>query len=116
MTYNGYTLYVDMKYDGGIFDLDNKGNLSKVLKLFGTNSKGLDTIRFERFDYSNTDLEKYYQKATKKDLVKYGCSYFNENGERPFKSKFCETCKFYKTCFMRDEDLERYRRNKDEDD
>ena len=50
--YKGYTLYVDKLYNGGLFDLDEDGNLSKVLKLFYTED-GKDKLRFSRFRYSN---------------------------------------------------------------
>ena len=105
--YKGYTLYVDKLYNCGLFDLDEDGNLSKVLKLFYTED-GKDKLRFSRFRYSNKELDKMYRPATKEDLAKYGCFYFDEDGSRPFKTKICETCKRYSDCFLKDSDMRKY--------
>lgn len=107
-----YTLYVEVEYNSGLFDRDENGNFSKVLKLFGRNSKGEDTLNFARFDYS---AKGKYRLATEEDLVKYGCEYFTENGERPFKRKICGgSCEFVEECFMTDDKFEKYKSNLEE--
>ena len=108
MINNGeYNLYVDILWNGGLFDLAPDGRVSKVLKMFYTED-GKDRLRFSRFPYSNKQFNTYYRPATKDDLVKYGCFYYNEDGSRPFKKKDCKTCKENKDCFLKDEDMKRY--------
>lgn len=108
MIQNGdYTLYVDTRWNGGLFDLSPDGKLSKVLKMFYTED-GKDKLRFSRFAYSNLRLDTDYRPATAFDLVKYGCFYFNEDGYRPFKKKVCESCKNKENCFLKDSDMRKY--------
>ena len=106
-----YTIYVDEEFNAGLFDMDEFGEVSKVLKLFGTNSKGEDTLRFARFPYSKTNK---YRLATEDDLFKYGCEYFDEDGNRPLKLKkcddSCELCK-WSDCFMTDDKIKIYKAN-----
>ena len=105
--YKGYTLYVDKLYNCGLFDLDEAGNLSRVLKLFNTEDEK-DKVRLYRFIYSNKELDKMYRLATEEDLAEYGCFYFDEDGSRPFKAKICETCERYSDCFLKDSDMRKY--------
>lgn len=106
-----YTIYVDEEFNAGLFDMDEKGEVSKVLKLFGTNSKGDDTLRFSRFPYSKTNK---YRLAREEDLLLYGCEYFDEDGNRPLKLKKCDdTCVYCKSdvCFMTDDKIKVYKAN-----
>ncbi len=108
MVKNGdYTIYVDIRWNGGLFDLTPDGTLSKVLKMFYTED-GKDKLRFSRFEYCNKKLNTDYRIATEEDLIKYGCYYFNEDGSRPFKKKNCETCKDFCECFLKDNDMRKY--------
>ena len=107
LTHNGYALYVDTKWHGGLFDVDIDGNISKVLKMFYTDEEGNDKLRFARFPYSNAMFEYYYRPATQADLDKYGCLYFEEDGYRPFKTK-CEGCGAAHECFLKDNDMIKY--------
>ena len=90
-----------------MFDLDEDGNLSRVLKLFYTEDDK-DKVRLYRFIYSNKELDKMYRLATEEDLAEYGCFYFDEDGSRPFKAKICETCERYSDCFLKDSDMRKY--------
>ena len=108
MIKNGeYTLYVDTRWNGGLFDLAPDGKLSKVLKMFYT-EEGQDKLRFSRFAYSNKLLDTDYRPATDFDLIKYGCFYFNEDGSRPFKSVVCDNCGRKDDCFLKDSDMRKY--------
>ena len=104
---NEYTLYVDTRWDGGLFDLALNGTLSKVLKMFYTEDDK-DKLRFSRFSYSNKNLNTDYRLATEDDLKKYGCFYFNEDGSRPFKCKICGSCDRKDDCFLKDSDMKKY--------
>jgi hypothetical protein len=108
MIKNGeYTLYVDTRWNGGLFDLAPDGKLSKVLKMFYTEDSQ-DKLKFSRFAYSNKLLDIDYRLATESDLSLYGCFYFNEDGSRPFKKAVCESCKRNTDCFLKDSDMRKY--------
>ena len=108
MPKNGeYEIYVDIQYNGGLYDLDLNGELSKVNRMFYTKD-GRDRLRFYRFPYSNKELNERYKPADESDLEEYGCYYFNEDGSRPFKKKSCEKCERKVNCFLSDEDMIRY--------
>lgn len=112
-TVGKYTIYVEEEFNAGLFDMDENGGVSKVLKLFGNNSKGEDTIKFSRFPYSKTNK---YRLAREEDLLLYGCEYFDEDGNRPLKIKKCDnSCKYYKDCFMTDEKIKGYKANLEEE-
>jgi hypothetical protein len=114
MIKNGiYTLYVDKEFNGGLFDVDEQGNISKVLKMFGVKGDK-DIVEFSRFPYSsNGDINKQYCLATEKDLEKYGCTYFNEDGSRPY-LKDCKKCKDFGFCFLSEDKMNEYKRNAEE--
>lgn len=114
MIKNGiYTLYVDKEFNGGLFDVDEHGNISKVLREFSIKDNK-DIIGFTRYPYSsNGDINKQYRLATEEDLKKYGCTYFNEDGYRPY-LKDCKICKDYEFCFLSEDKMAEYKRNAEE--
>lgn len=112
-TIGKYTIYVDKEFNGGLFDMDLNGEVSKVLKLFGTTPDGKDKLTFSRFPYSNKNK---YSLATEEDFEIYGCEYFDENGNRPLKRKECNKCEKLESCFMCDEKFEQYKANSVEEE
>lgn len=78
-----------------LYDYDTKtGMLSKVLRCFHPP----DIVTFDRFPY------RYYPKHMKevsKELIKKlkcKCTYYLEDGSRPFKFKSCNDCVYKDEC------------------
>lgn len=102
-----FTICVDEQY-GGLYDIASTGEMSKVLHLFGVNANGDDSLHFHRFPYAAGS----YRKANEEDILKYGCFYFDEEGNRPLKRTACDkSCPRYVDCFMTDEKLKVYKAN-----
>lgn len=69
-----------------LYDQDEEsGDISKVLRCF----HGDDSVTFDRFPYWD---DGNYREATEKELKKWQCTYYLEDGNRPFKTKDCTKC------------------------
>jgi hypothetical protein len=76
---------------GGLYDKDEKtGNLSKVLRCYHDNS-----VTFDRFDFADNGE---YKEATNEFIDKWQCTYYLEDGSRPFKKKNCKGCLIEERC------------------
>lgn len=82
----------DTKY-GDLYDKDEQtGKVSKVLRCFhGVN----DDVTFNRFDYADNGN---FVRAISEIINMYQCTYYLEDGSRPFKVKECKKCEERKEC------------------
>lgn len=84
-------LVFDTEWKSGIYDMNGKKEVSKVLRCFHNDN----TVTFDRFPYHNHNQ---YREATKEDIDRYQCTYYLEDGTRPHKTKSCSECEGKKEC------------------
>lgn len=98
-------LLVDKEEKIGLCNLEPDGTVTSVVKMWHIRTDGSDFLTFTKVCVNVKDVFSQFRVADEKDKERWGCFYFDELGNRPYKVKKCSMCKIEGLCNISDWDM-----------